>query len=67
MLKVYSREEAGATLQVSDNGVGFDPSASFPGHLGLHSMQERATRVGGAFTVESAPAGGTHIRVHVPV
>jgi PAS domain S-box-containing protein len=56
----------GVTLEVSDDGVGFDPGASFPGHLGLESMRERAARVGGALEVRSAPEEGTSIRVRIP-
>src|SRR5207248_5986445 len=42
-------------LQISDNGRGFDRTASFPGHLGLHSMQERVKSLGGEREIESAP------------
>ncbi len=45
------------TLTVKDDGVGFDPQATYPGHLGLRSMRERAERVGARFSVESSPAG----------
>ncbi len=54
-------------LEVSDNGVGFEPGGSFPGHLGLRSMQERAETQGGTFDVDSAPARGTRVRVWIPV
>jgi PAS domain S-box-containing protein len=57
----------GVALEVSDDGVGFDPDASFPGHLGLESMRERAARVGGALRIQSAPGEGTSIRVRVPL
>ncbi len=53
-------------FQVHDNGKGFDPLCSFPGHFGVRSMQERATRVGGAFTLESTPEQGTCISVCIP-
>ena len=53
-------------LQVTDDGVGFDPDESFPGHFGLHSMRERALEVGGSFEVESSPGRGTRIVVRVP-
>ncbi len=43
-------------LEVCDNGRGFDTTASFPGHLGLHSMQERVTGLGGKLQIESGSA-----------
>jgi PAS domain S-box-containing protein len=55
------------TLEISDDGVGFDTSGDFPGHLGLRSMRERAERLGGTLEVESAPAEGTRIRALMPV
>jgi signal transduction histidine kinase len=56
----------GIVLEVSDDGAGFDPEGSFSGHLGLKSMRERATRLGGTLVVESAPGEGTSIRVRIP-
>jgi signal transduction histidine kinase len=53
------------TLEIKDNGTGFDTSQPFPGHLGLQSMQERITRFGGTFQVESQPSAGTHIHVEI--
>ncbi len=55
------------TVEVSDNGRGFDAAASFPGHLGLHSMRERVKSLGGELQIESAPGQGTRIRANVPV
>jgi len=55
------------TLDVSDDGKGFDPEGDFPGHLGLRSMRERAERLGGTLAVESAPGKGTKIRAWMPV
>jgi signal transduction histidine kinase len=54
-------------LEVRDNGVGFDPGAAFPGHLGLKSMRERAERLGGRCLVESAPRQGTRLQVEIPL
>ncbi len=59
--------DAGITLVVRDDGAGFDTSASFPGHMGLQSMRERAARVGGAIAIESAPDAGTRIEVRTPL
>lgn len=53
-------------LDIADDGVGFDPSAGYPGHLGLRSMRERAREVGGWLDVDSEPGHGTHIRAHIP-
>jgi signal transduction histidine kinase len=55
------------TLEVSDDGVGFDADGSFPGHMGLKSMRERTVKFGGITTIESAPGEGTRIRVRIPV
>ena len=51
----------GAVLRVTDDGSGFDPQAVRQAgrHLGLVSMRDRASGVGGRLTVESAPGKGT--------
>ena len=54
-------------LEVRDNGRGFDPAGSFPGHLGLRSMHERATKVGGTLTMESLQGQGALVEVRLPV
>jgi PAS domain S-box-containing protein len=54
-------------LELSDDGVGFDVRNDFPGHLGLRSMRERASRLGGTLEVETAPGRGTRIRAWIPV
>ncbi len=53
-------------LEISDDGTGFDPNASFPGHLGLRSMRERITEIGGVLNLVSAPGRGTEIRARAP-
>src|SRR3954466_12033240 len=47
----------GTVLRVTDDGSGFDPQAirRVGRHLGLVSMRDRASGVGGALTVESGP------------
>lgn len=61
------REERDVVLEVRDDGRGFDPGGSFPGHLGLHSMKERAARHGGVVGVESALGRGTSVRARIPL
>jgi signal transduction histidine kinase len=60
------RQDDELVLEVRDDGRGFDPAGPFPGHLGLHSIQERAARLGGTCSLESAPAQGTSLRVRIP-
>lgn len=62
-----ARQERESLLEVRDNGRGFDPTGPFPGHFGLHSMRERATKMGGTLTIESAPGRGTSLSVQVPL
>ena len=64
-LRLHQMREV-VILEVCDNGKGFDATASFPGHLGLHSMQERVRNLGGELQIESAPGQGTCIRAEVP-
>jgi len=49
-------------LEVKDDGQGFDPQESFPGHLGLRSMQERVEQCGGIFQIQSSLGKGTCVR-----
>ena len=57
-------------LTVADDGQGFDTrevGQRQPDCLGLASMRERATLVGGELTLRSAPGQGTAISVRVPM
>ncbi len=56
-----------ALLTVEDDGVGFDPAAIPPGHLGIEGMRVRAERTGGRLEVDAAPGRGTLIRASLPV
>jgi hypothetical protein len=53
-------------LRVRADGRGFDAANSFPGHLGLRSMRERAASVGGVIAISSAPGQGTEATIRVP-
>ncbi|HET7312305.1 MAG TPA: sensor histidine kinase, partial [Mycobacteriales bacterium] len=57
----------GVTLDVIDDGCGFDPKSldHLSGRLGLKSMEERAQRIGATFGLESLPGGGTHVQVRM--
>jgi len=57
----------GIQLTVNDLGVGFDQQEVLERRgLGLISMRERMQLVGGAFSIDSKPGGGTTIRARVP-
>jgi len=45
-------------LEIRDNGSGFDSASSFPGHLGLLSMQERVKHLGECSRSRALPARG---------
>jgi PAS domain S-box-containing protein len=59
-------------LMIKDDGIGFDPEISQARRksqrgLGLLSMSERATYVGGTLTVSSVRRTGTEIEVSIPL
>jgi PAS domain S-box-containing protein len=54
-------------LEVSDDGIGFASDGAFPGHLGLHTMRDRATSLAGTLEIATAPGSGTSVRVRLPV
>jgi signal transduction histidine kinase len=60
-------DSAGLTLQVRDQGKGFDDSVLQSGqrerHWGLAGMRERATRIGARLTIHSKPDDGTAIEL----
>ncbi|MGW6458756.1 GAF domain-containing sensor histidine kinase [Streptomyces sp. NPDC055078] len=62
------RRVQGAVLSVTDNGKGFEPRTVRRAgrHLGLVSMRDRASGVGGRLSVQSAPGKGTTIEMEVP-
>ena len=64
-----SLECAGGVCRVcvEDDGAGFAPGAADRyEHFGLAIMRERAKRIGGALSVESAPGGGARLTLSFP-
>ncbi|WP_078489899.1 sensor histidine kinase [Streptomyces bikiniensis] len=62
--------DASVTLDVVDDGEGFEPGSVRPsseGGFGLPAMRSRAESLGGTFTVESAPGQGTAVAVSLPL
>lgn len=59
-------DAGGVTLEVIDDGCGFDADTATPGHLGLSSLRERGRLLGGTVTINSSPGTGTRIALRVP-
>ncbi len=67
-----AREGAQLTIEVEDDGLGFDPASvatpeSSGRGLGLLGIRERVELLGGHVTIDSAPGQGTRLAVSVPL
>ncbi|MDD5404889.1 MAG: histidine kinase [Sulfuricella sp.] len=64
-VRVKLRDAADGRLELSiaDDGVGFDPSASYPGHYGLMGLREQAHLIGAELSIQSKPGEGTSLRL----
>lgn len=65
-----TQRQDGVQFVIQDDGIGFDPTRlparrDAKDRLGLLSMRERATYVGGTLTVKSIRRRGTEIAVHI--
>lgn len=65
-IALLGREDA-LHLTIKDNGQGFDTQGKKLAGLGLASMKERASLIGGDFSVQSWPGHGTVIQVTAPL
>ena len=66
-IRLHENDVQQLVLSIVDNGCGFTPQADqFGLHVGLHSMQTRIQRIGGAFSIESQP-GHTQIQAILPL
>ncbi|GAC1515383.1 MAG: PAS domain S-box protein [Chloroflexota bacterium] len=66
-INIHLSEDADqVTLEIKDDGIGFDPDMERPGHMGLQTMAERARRLGGTISVISSPDHGTTVRATAP-
>jgi signal transduction histidine kinase len=50
-------------LSIKDDGGGFDPTATHPGHFGLVGLKEQAHLIGADLSIASAPDQGTTVRL----
>jgi signal transduction histidine kinase len=55
------------SLSLADDGVGFDPRLSRPGHFGLVGLTEQAQLIGATLSIDSAPDRGTTVRLSLRI
>ena len=59
------RESEFILVEISDDGIGFEPGKIRRGCLGLVNMQECAQSQGWKLEIESSPGNGTHIKLEI--
>jgi signal transduction histidine kinase len=64
-IKLMAHEDL-VTIEVRDDGVGFDPKLRPPG-FGLVGMRERLELAGGRLEISSVPGRGTDLRAELPI
>jgi len=68
-----SAQDAQVTLEICDDGCGFEPRVIHEqgegdtGGMGLVTMRERTEKLNGVFTIISAPGQGATVRVQIPM
>lgn len=72
VLVQIARENSTLSVEVEDDGKGFEPekvtvSAASARGLGLQGMRERVELMGGTFAIASSPGLGTRIAITVPI
>ncbi len=66
-VRVLIQEDLGkVALRVEDDGIGFNDSAKHLG-MGLKNMRERASSIGGEFSIQSLAEHGTRVTITVDV
>jgi two-component system NarL family sensor kinase len=61
-----SRTDNGLTVEIDDDGIGVGADTN-PSGVGLASMSERATELGGWCTNGHSPTGGTRVKAWLPI
>ncbi|MDQ0413337.1 sensor histidine kinase [Mesobacillus stamsii] len=64
---VLERDWEKLSLNISDNGKGFDLATSRNGGLGLKHMSERVNQLNGEFSIDSQIGKGTFIAISIPI
>ncbi|MGG5253218.1 histidine kinase [Neobacillus sp. SM06] len=64
---VVNKLEHYVSLSITDFGKGFELNPSNRNGVGLYSMEERASILGGSFQIQSEIGKGTQIQVTIPI
>ena len=62
---LLKKRKTSVTLEVQDDGHGFDPKITGKGGMGLRIMQERVAKLDGKLKITSAPGKGTKVNVTI--
>jgi signal transduction histidine kinase len=66
-LRLRMLDSSHLELCVADNGVGFNPATSSPGHYGIVGLREQAELIGATLRIDSHANAGTHLTVTLPL
>jgi PAS domain S-box-containing protein len=62
---LLKKRKTSVTLEVVDDGRGFDPKVTGKGGMGLRIMQERVAKLKGKVNITSTPGSGTKVTVTI--
>jgi len=60
-----SKSGGNRTIEIQDNGVGFDVNQKSSG-IGMVNLKKRMETIGGSFDIQSSPGEGTRIKLSLP-
>jgi signal transduction histidine kinase len=66
-IALRSADAAHIQLEITDDGVGFDPSLSRPGHFGLIGLREQAQLIGAELQIVSTAERGTTLELSLRI
>lgn len=65
-IEVHIADGEKPTIEIRDDGKGFDHGTLTTGSHGIHNMTSRAEKIGGSLQVDSKESGGTVIQLNFP-
>ncbi len=63
-INIQDPAQSEITMEVEDNGCGFEEKTISPDHFGLYNIRERADSIGAQLNIESKIDCGTIVRIH---